>query len=409
MLGNILYGGYIYGDKKLGIFVAESGPDLSKSLKRQLTRGRIVFSSLPAKPRDYALDFEISFQDNNQSVPRGVTGVYGTFEEFGTVLHGGSGSTGYTHFIAPEIIATGYGPVYLTGYADFDIAFIDDNTIMWSDIGSLTFDITQSNVAGKMPLEWRGYIYQVSKLGKYIYVYGENGITKLIPSGIYFGQQTLLNIGIKNKTAFCSTIHEHYFILSNNYFCRLNSVDGLVKIGYQEFMEELVNPVISFDEYNNNLYICDGTNGYIYSITDKSLGKGESSVTGVLYQDNALNLFSSLTTTSLGQFNLCTDIYDLGTRKEKTIFNLEIASDCNELIEAAIDFRFKKEEAFVTIPYKKVNPNGEVDIPCVGVDFRFKFRANLGSVGNLRTFKIDYIKINGVIHGFSFLDTITMK
>ena len=414
MLGNILYGSYIYGNKFLGVFTAEAGSAMSLSTVRQLTRGRATFSSFPEKPRDWEKDREISFEDNNQSIPRGASRVYGNFDEFGSELVGRSVVTGYATFIAPEIIATGYGPIYHNGYAEFNIDFVDDNTVMWSDIGSLSFTKTQSNMAGQTPMEWRGYVFQIAKLGlNNVFVYGENGITKLIPAGIFYGQETLLDLGLKNKLAFCQSKKEHYFILNDDSFCKLNTKEGIVKLGYKEFMSTLTNPILSYDNKNDNVYICDGTNGYLYSVANESMCKGEAEVTGVLYQDNVMRLFTLSDTTSLGDFELCTDSYDLGTRKKKTIFNIEVGTNYEGTLQCAIDYRNNKNDDFTTIPYMTINPDGVAEIPCVGVELRFRLKATLDStVGvppGIDTFKIDYIKVNGVVHGFSFLDTVTMK
>jgi hypothetical protein len=121
---------------------------------------------------------------------------------------------------------------------------------------------------------------------------------------------------------------------------------------------------MSFDELNQLIYICDGILGYVYSVRDKSLGKGPTNVTGVGYQ-SGVSYVTAPATITVPTFSMCTDIYDLNSRKNKTIFSLEIGTDLSSALYAAIDYRLDKSVAFATTPYAIVNPNGVAVLPAL--------------------------------------------
>ena len=268
--------------------------------------------------------------------------------------------------------------------------------IQWSNIGNLDFTIWKDNIAGKRPLDWRGTVYKVAKLGKKVVVYGSGGVTLLHPSGPLFGIETILRYGIDGKNAFCGNESGHYFI--DVFGCLWSLAEKLECLDYSEYLSLMTNPVMSYDESAELIYICDGTIGYVYSTSVGSLASGPVNVSGITYQLGTLYTVAPAAI-SIPNFNFCSDIQDMGTRKNKTIYSLEVGTDLTTYLEASIDFRIINNAAFTNIGWFPVTREGIAYTPCFGQDFKFRLRSN-----TYQYFEIDYIKVNGIIHNFSNTD-----
>lgn len=291
-------------------------------------------------------------------------------------------------------------------FADLDVELLGDVTIeaavrswvSWSNIGSLDFTIWKDNIAGKRPLDWKGWVYAIRKLGSRVMVYGQNGVSILPPVGNTYGLQTIHRVGLKGRGASCGTEQVQFFIDAEG--CLYKIEEKLELLDYREYLSSLLSSVVmSYDEKTGLIYICDGLQGFVYSSKDLSLGSGPVNITGVGYQDGVQSVAAS-STIATPVFELCTDIYDLGSRKNKTIHSLEIGTDETETLYAAISWRADKAEAFQTTPWKRVNPNGITPIPCFGVEFKFHLK-----MLTYTYFELDYIRVNGVVHGYSYLDS----
>jgi hypothetical protein len=273
------------------------------------------------------------------------------------------------------------------------------NWVKWSNIGSVDFTIWKDNVAGERPIDWSGWVYAVKKLANKIVVYGQNGVTLLTPLNNFWGMITISHLGLLYKGAVCGTDFVHFFIDKQGKLCRLD--EKIEVFGYEEYLSTLgPSVVMSYDELNQLIYICDGLIGFVYSVRSNSLGQGPVSVTGIGVQDNELYIVSSTPTITIEPFELCTDIHDFGNRKNKTITSLMIGTDVTQTLYAAIDYRNDKSAAFASTPWVRVNPNGIANLPCFGVEFRFKLK-----LLTYEQFELDYIRVNGVVHNYSYLDT----
>lgn len=273
------------------------------------------------------------------------------------------------------------------------------NFVKWSKIGYLDFTIDESNLAGERPLDWTGCVYHVHKLGSAVAAYGVNGVSILKPSGVHFGLNTIYRIGLKNKGAFAGDDDKHFFVDSLNQLFKLS--DKLAKLDYSEYISTLGTTILTFDKEKNLLYICDGTNGFVYSDDTGSFGEGPPTITGIGSKGTVLYAASDGTIVT-PKFEICTDIYDLGTRKRKTIRTIEVGSEPAEYIYASVDYRTSHRETFRQIGWTLVNPSGKAFVKCYGVEFRFKLMSSI-----YEYFEVDYLKVRGHIHGFSYLDTVS--
>ena len=267
--------------------------------------------------------------------------------------------------------------------------------VKWSNIGSLDFTIGRDNVAGERPMKWSGWAYLVRKLGDRVVVYGQNGISVMTPKSVAWGAAELSSIGIQGRTAFCGNDKVHFFIDAKYRLCQLG--EKLDILGYEEFLSAMgPSIVLSYDEAQQRVFICDGSVGYVYSAANKGLGRGPFNITG-WGKDDLICAPADITSLP---FEICTDIYDMGTRKNKTIRAIELGLDTTLVTYAAIDWRIDKAVAFATTPWTRVNPSGIANLPCFGREFRFRVKQL-----TYEEIKLDYIKVVGILHNYSFLDS----
>lgn len=270
------------------------------------------------------------------------------------------------------------------------------NWIQWSNIGSLVFTIGRDNVAGERPLDWKGQIYVIRKLGDRVVAYGENGVSILKPSSRQYGLKTISKIGLYSINAVTGDEDVHYFIDILGQLWKLG--DSLELLDYSEFFSAMSSLVMSYDAESGAIYICDGNYGYVYSIKNKSLGRCSPNITGIGSRDGTLYV-ASAGAIDTPTFEICTDIYDLGTRKFKTVKSVEVGTDLTESMQASIDYRVSNKVAFSSLGWSPVNLEGISYLSCYGLEFRFKLR-----VQTYEYFEIDYFKINGQIHNYSYTE-----
>ncbi|MCK5607108.1 hypothetical protein KAR91_34815 [Candidatus Pacearchaeota archaeon] len=275
------------------------------------------------------------------------------------------------------------------GTPDIVLNLFRKNWVKWSKIGSLDFTIDRSTVAGERPLDWPGWVWKILKLKDLVVAYGENGVTFLPPHGIDWGMKTIHRIGLLGKNAVCGNENNHFFI-DKKY--RLFSIsDSLEMLDYSEYLSVLTDPVMSYDIERDFIHICDGTYGFVYSPKDRSLGTGPVDITGIGSQ-SGVQYVTSVATISTPVFEICTDIYDLGTRRLKTIRFIELGLDATGTYQASIYWRNNKAGSFTQTHWQTVDKHGRSNISCAGYEFMF-------GVKNLayEWFSLDYVTVNGEV------------
>jgi hypothetical protein len=273
------------------------------------------------------------------------------------------------------------------------------NWVKWSKIGYLNFTIDESNEAGERPLDWSGCVYELLKLGDTIVAYGTNGVTVLKPASVNWGMKTIYRVGAKCKTAIAGTENDHYFIDQKDRLVRITG-ENITILDYSEFLSNLTNPRLTLDIELGLLYICDGTYGYVYSTRFNSFGEGPINVTGMGTKSGTLYVVAPEEILNR-KFHLCTDIYDLGNRKPKTIQWIEFGTDLTDKLHAMVETRISNKDPFKESNWALVNPSGIAYIPCYGVEFKFHLKSRI-----YEYIELDYIRVFGAQHGFSYLDSI---
>ena len=358
---------------------------------------RGVASQTPAQPRDTGLDRIFNCMGvDTPGLGLVVVNAYGSipfvlFDADGVVVVTGYGTPNWGS-VQGEI-----GVVKVIGKGGLTLEISKKSWVQWSDIGSIDFTIWKDNVAGERPMDWRGWAWKVRKLYERVVVYGENGVSNLVPSGTNWGLDTVYRIGLKGKNAMAGNEKVHYFIdnigqlFMNGQGKTKLEYGGLTRLGYEEYLSSLrSNVVLTFDEMNDILYICDGVQGFVYR--NGSLGKGPVNITGLGYQGGIQYIVSPGTiVTRIPE--ICTDTYDLETRKGKSITSLEIGIDTDVELQASIKYRLGLDEGFKQTGWYDVDNRGQVFIPCFGYEFQFLFRTLA-----YEWVRPDYIKVNGKVH-----------
>lgn len=272
--------------------------------------------------------------------------------------------------------------------------------VKWSKIGRLDFTIDESNLAGERPMDWRGCVYKIIKLGNKVVVYGENGVTVMKAHDVHYGIQTIHRLGILGRNAAVGNDDIHHFIDVTGTLYSLTEQE-LKKRNYLEFLENMSNPVMSMDSEKRLIYICDGASGYIYNYESESFGEGPENISGIGNQDGSIYVVAD-GNVETPKFEIVTDIYDMGTRKPKTIQSLEIGTNLGDKLQARISYRVSNREGFRHSNWAIINPSGLAFIHCYGREFKFHIRSF-----ELEFFEVDYIKVNGIVHEYTYLDTLT--
>lgn len=271
------------------------------------------------------------------------------------------------------------------------------NWVQWSKIGHLDFTKDESNVAGERPLDWKGCVSEILKLVDRVIVYGENGVSMMAPSGVNWGMQTIHDLGVVCKPVGTKT--EHFFIDKTNKLYKVAG-DGIKLLDYSEYLSLLTNPRMNLDPETGIIYICDGEYGFVYSTKSGSFGAGPVNVTGVGSQSGTLYVVAPAEI-EVPKLHICTDIYDLGTRKPKTIQWIEIGTDLSNGLQAMVESRISNKQGFMESRWVLVNPSGIAILPMYGREFKFHIRSFI-----YEYLEIDYLKITGTVHGTNYLDQV---
>jgi len=302
-----------------------------------------------------------------------------------------------------QAIDAGVVDIYITiPSTDYLIGVSGSNFVKWSKVGYLDFTIDESNLAGERPMDWKGSVYDIRKLADSLVVYGTNGVTMMKPSGVHWGMNTIYRIGVKNKGAVSGDESVHFFVDKLGQLWQLGQ--QLEKLDYSEFIGSMTGTIVlSYDIEKKILYICDGTEGYVYGVETRSFGEGPVNITGLYPQGGTLYVVSD-GAISTPKFEICTDIYDFGTRKPKTIQSIEVGSNLTEHLYASVDYRISYRDSFRQIGWHLVNPQGKAFPRCYGVEFRFRLKSDI-----YEYFEVDYLKLRGHIHGFSYMDISSVQ
>jgi len=273
----------------------------------------------------------------------------------------------------------------------------DLSYVAWSRIGEISCCPRRENDMGYMKMNWDGNVWMIKKLGNHVIVYGDNGITAMMPfdKGPYFRIKDLFPFGILSPLAVCGDTKTHFFLDSRGFLWRINEEHAITPLGYREFLQPMTGsyPVLSIDDEKGEVYISTASQSYLW--TASGLGgphdMGVSSVAGSpsssLGED--VLLIAHNTDAAITQHEFVTDIIDFGYRAIKTLYWVTVGTDTDGTVEVAVDYRYNKNEAWTTSPYKPSSPEGVASVIFSGLEHRIRVRVSNPSA----PFDVDYILI----------------
>jgi len=384
------------------------GTVLSDGVSHIGTRSVGIISRYPPAPIDHTSTLYYTWY--KAATDGLLAGTYGEFYKGVLSTNTSRISIGSksSFIVGIQLVSSGRSRLSVESRGDIWLDAVKKNWVKWSNIGSADFTIWKDNIAGERPLEWNGWVQVVKKLGNKIIVYGANGVSSLIPIGNTYGLQSIYRIGVKGKGAVAGDSSIHFFVDRSGQLFSLGELTRKSslfeeamypeKLDYSEYLSNMGDIVLTWDSLNSLLYICDGITGYVYNPSSKSFGEGPKNITGMSHQDDKTYVVS---TESLNTplFEICTGLFDLGSRKPKNIRQVEVGVNASTNLKGAIEYRLAKNEPLHSTPWVPVTPSGVFYLPCYGLEFRFKLRAT-----SLEDFKLDYMRVFGNIHGFSYLD-----
>jgi len=365
-------------------------------------RLQAIYSTAPGHGRDPALDQILNAGGTQADIPRIALTLLGGWINFrynadpfrAAVMLRGSWVKTISIVAEPLRIAIRWklGASFIGG-PGWTSAPAKGNWVKWSKIGSLDFTIDKGNLAGERPMDWPGTVWGLKWLGDKIAVYGQNGITLLTPAGNAFGMQTLSQVGLRGKLALADIGGVHYALDRNSHLFTVVPGQGVKDLDYSEYLISLgAGAVLSYDPFDQLLYLCDGTSGFIYDPVAGSLGVGPINITGMDYRGGTRYIAAQAAVT-MPLFEITTDTYDMGSRHAKSIQSIEAGLDTTVAVEVSVDYRHSKSAAFLSTAWYPLDTRGVRYIQCYGYEFRFHLRAL--SAG---WFRLDYLRANGVVH-----------
>ena len=364
------------------------GTHFPNGLSQVSVRSVSAFSNPSGVPINYDGELEFYWYETDTS-ENPYAGSYGEFAPHIYNANQALAITSIGNVLIAELIVDNVGQLAIRSFGELHITCSRRNWVQWSNIGAVNFTEGLDNIAGERPMEWSGLVYKIIKLDKKVVVYGENGVSVMIPHDVNYGLTTILTHGLKGRDAVVGTEFIHYFINSIGQLYYFG--ERLEKLGYEEYLSKMVDPVLSYDQVNELLYICDGIYGYVYSYLERSMGEGPVNITGIGYKDSEY-FISSYAPVTIPNFELWTDILDFGTRNAKTLHSIEIGTNLNGELLVSAEFRMDKGKDFIRLPWVRTNPAGIASLICHGREFRIGVKVN-----SYEYFEVDYIEIEGRI------------
>lgn len=241
------------------------------------------------------------------------------------------------------------------------------NWVAWSEIGSLSFDVYRSNVAGRRPMPWPGPIWQVlpiemsrqeglsasnPRVHNYgVVAYGEKGVGYLqavdqpAPT---FKLDQVLEYGIASRFACGGDKEKHLFIDERGYLREISGGKGVQKLDYLEWLQPLLGSdfVITKDDSENQWWISNGEVGFLYGeglcTTDYIVADGFSDAGVFVAVHNK---------PTIEQASFRTDTFDMEVRAKKSLETLVLRAECDGKIDARVWWRNYQDEDFRAGPW----------------------------------------------------------
>ena len=267
----------------------------------------------------------------------------------------------------------------------------------------------------KMP--WSGDVLAVKQLGKFVIVYGENGITALNPVSVpmnTYGQIHVAGFGIMERSAVGGDLAIHSFVDVEGYIWTLDAQLALTRKGYKQFMEdsrddaELGPLMVSYDPGENEFYYAysdaAGDTPKAYILSSGGLSRVEQVLSSVqtapaLFDTRLVGMFQGVRSDYEDQaFEVVTNPFDMGVRAIKSLETIEVNTDNVTSLQVRVAARNGSSDAFVQGPWINCAPDGSAFPTSSGVEFQVGIKGSLSSLANVNStvdsLEVDWMRID---------------
>ena len=284
------------------------------------------------------------------------------------------------------------------------------NVVWWSTIGggdmSFLFEVPTDrdgfeaqmlrNEWGYSHMPWKGNVLAILPLGKGAVVYGDVGITALIPSSQpqpTYGQMDLADFGILERTAVCGDRRTHVFLDGQGNVWQVNAQFQLQKLGFGNLFKSAVNnedngPVmVSRNPIDRHFYFAypEATNGdKCYVLNAAGMGRTEQQLTSTVfglptsYSGKTLGIANGEDADYEDQtFEVTTNTFDMGVKAIKTIESLQVDAGEVSNLQTCVYYRTDLSSDFTQTEWYTNHVDGSVFPTCAGTEFRIGLKGSL--------------------------------
>lgn len=255
-----------------------------------------------------------------------------------------------------------------------------ENLVAWSKIGSIEWGFSLGNEVGYAPMPWNGKVLGLLTLDKDIVVYGDNGIAKLSPQSnpvATFGIEKFGDIGVLNRDCFAGDDQMHVFVGADRNLYAITPKMALsssghapTRLGYHEWLKDMVDPVVSFDPQLRQWWIADARFCYIYS----GSGLGSCSVSPTHLSSLDGRLLGITYRHHLPWAVAITGDVTLGHRGIKTLGFVESDVLASGKVHGFVHFRYAYDKPMRKTPEILLDPRGAFFPSVAGTELRVGFQ-----------------------------------
>lgn len=275
------------------------------------------------------------------------------------------------------------GPVLedCSGSPHYTAQINDCNIVAWSKIGEVNWDFDLGNEVGWAPMPWQGCVLAVLPLGYEVVVYGSNGIAKLKPEDKpvpTFGIHKFGEPGVLSDKTVAGDLSAHLYLgVDYNLYAvepeRALSAEGKRprKIGYRKFMQELVDPLITFDPVNRQWWIGDAHKCYIYN----GVGLAECSVSPTHTNHLDGNLLGFAYSHGTDEAVVETSPLSFNSRGIKTLMNVEsdVETTLRQPVFGRASVKYHYETEFRPLQDIILDPRGAFFPVAAGTELKVRY------------------------------------
>jgi len=256
----------------------------------------------------------------------------------------------------------------------------------YDDNHTLIGKLMVRNEFGMAPMPWQGIVQHLRPFADSVIVYGgstaihDGGVCALVPDGKKMGVHPLKNwgtqVGIADRGAVAGDESIHLFLDEHGELNLLKPNLEVERLGYREFFQDMLGgePVISFDQYEREFYIGDGTDAYLFN--RHGLAKAPWVPTTVSYaQGHIVGIYFDATDPD--GIEIVTQPFDAsavgGTRGQpfEVLAVNVVGTDTHSTgWQIAVDYRLDKALAFTRSDAATLEPNGRAVVNIPGVECR---------------------------------------